>query len=135
MKDELNILFKEGCPEPGGSAEFKAGVLKRIDTAKTHAARTRPRRGFVGLFCSPIPVILAVAVLLVVFRDSITGFMSKDLAFISSDSLLISSCCVAVIAIVVSYIKDLSDERSAVDWDSINVSLQQDTASSRQLKQ
>lgn len=123
MKDELNILFKEGCPEPCDSAKFTGDVLKRIETARPGEVRTRPRGRFVGLFCSPIPVILAVAALIVVFRDSIAGLMSRELGFVSSDIFLISSCCVAAIAIVVSYIRNLSDERSAVDWDSLRMKM------------
>lgn len=120
MKDDLNKLFKDACPEPEDNAEFTSAVIQRIAAGKPRAAHHGPHGGFVGLFCSPIPVILIVAVLIVVFRDRIAALVRIDLGTISSDILLIAACCVAVIATILFYIMDLSDSRSLADWDSLS---------------
>ena len=127
MKDDLKILFEDACPEPRNSAEFTEEVLERIKNVKPEAVPHRPRVGFVGLFCSPVPVILLVAVLLVVWRDRIADLVGKGLTLdhlpvsvhISADTLLVAACCLAVLAVVISCIIYLSEDRPSIDWDTL----------------
>lgn len=127
MKDDLKILFEDACPEPLDSAEFTEEVLERIKNVKPEAVPHRPRVGFVGLFCSPVPVILLVAVMLVVWRDRIADLVGKGLTLdhlpvsvhISADTLLVAACCLAVLAVVISCIIYLSEDRPSIDWDTL----------------
>lgn len=127
MKDDLKILFEDACPEPGGSAEFTAEVLGKIEHARPELVAHRPRGGFVGLFCSPIPVVLIVAALILVFRNRIVAFVGGGLTLdslpvpihIPADALLIAACCLAVMAVVISCISYLSENRPSIDWDTL----------------
>lgn len=131
MKDNLKILFKDACPEPRDSAEFTERVLGHIRTGKPAETHSGLGHRLVGLFCSPIPVILILSAVAVIYHDSIFSligrtFFIEELSLeirLSSATILIAACCMAVIAVVVSCLKDLSDSGTSVNWEELKLKI------------
>lgn len=135
-KDQLKQLFKDGCPEPRGSAEFRSRVLEH-----THAERSshRARLGVslgekaMELLLSPLPVAVATAILIAIYGGRVMGLLGDiaakqftlSLEQLIQSPVLISVCSLSALGCVIFYISQLSRLKSVIDLQKIRLELEE----------
>jgi len=123
--DELFDLFKDNCPEPVGQDDFSKRVNARLYPSSSNKT---PGKVLVDFLLSPIPVLIAGIVAIVLCRDFATGmiqkfnlseplnqFMNQNFAF----PLIVLAISAVIIAVVILWQKLLKDDYSNIDISEI----------------
>lgn len=132
-QDRLHTLFQDGCPEPRGSAEFRARVLERTHTERHRQPRPALMSRVVDLMLSPLPLLMGLIVLLIVFWPDLYRLLSTEIGgwewlsglHIPDKAMMIILTCVTSSSLVMWCIHGISENTRSIDIKQIHLQLEE----------